>query len=159
MKPEVLIYNKEKIMYKKKKEWHFTEQAKNKISAYLAGWKDKYWEQMLRNSTLTFRSMNGIEYFENWFVKTNLLSYEIIKVKTKKITPAICDIVIKIEIEIDGKVESREYQVRLVQELEAYRASVNGVWGVNPPSSLRYLNRKDSYKVTVNKREKENKDA
>ena len=164
MKPEVLIYNKEKIMANKKITKHvekISEKVREKLTAYLNAWINMDWVKMLAKSTLTFKSMNSPSYFDNWMGKTQLLSFVIIEVKGKKATPAMCDVVVRVEVSFEGNAEIREYPVRLVQELEPYRASINGVWGVNPPSSLRFLNPGHSYKVTTNgeNKKKENKDA
>jgi hypothetical protein len=144
-----------------------TQQVKNMhkevrkvIRNYLNAWKKQDWEAMLKSSTKTFKAYNKSSYFADWFGKTKLISYKVIEIKTDVGVLAKCDVVIHFELMPAGKTdfetresEIRESEIRLIQEKAAYTASVNGVWGVNPPSSLRCLN--PDTKVAIPEREDE----
>lgn len=110
------------------------------IKSYFQGWKTKDWGRMLRASTLTFSRFNKEKYFDDWFGSIKLVSFGINEEVVKDSVPAIADVEVTVTIKIGKETIDKTCIVRMVQEKEAYLPSVNGIWGVNPPSSLRAIN-------------------
>lgn len=123
--------------------------VKAKLTEYLEAWKSKDWLGMLKASTHTFKVYNRPNYFDEWFGKSELLSYEILKEEPNNL-PAMQKVKVKVifkRTETEEQIEAT-YDINLVQEIEPYQPSINGTWGINPPSSLKYL---QTINVTIKK--------
>lgn len=110
------------------------------LKSYLIGWKNNDWKRMLKNSTATFKGFNKEDFFQQWFDKNKLLSFDINQIAGEEAIPAVADIEVTVTIKRDEEEISKTYTLRMIKEREAYMPSVNGRWGVNPPSSLKVFN-------------------
>jgi len=105
------------------------------VKAFCRAWKLGDHKAMLDSSTLTYRGYHKIKDIEVAFGSKTLIRF---KVKEKEtIVPAMVDIDVEIHYKQGTAKYNRITKVRCVCERQAFDASVNGSWGVNPISALR----------------------
>ena len=112
------------------------------VKKFFSALKRRRFTEALHFSTFTYQSNHKVsEIFHNWN-KKKITEIELIG--SKQIASAITDIQVKISYTF-GKTEFHQFiLVRCVCERAAYQAYSDGVWGVNPISTL-----KEDYKPAV----------
>jgi len=105
------------------------------LKKYLKTWEKRNLKEMLKHSTKTYRAYNNENNLDEFMGSKKLLSFKIDD-------PVILgDAMVEIPVEItysQGEEKfTKQIKPRIVCEIAAYQASVNGTWGVNPISAFK----------------------
>lgn len=109
------------------------------LQEFLFGWKNRDWNKMLKHSQITWKSTqeDAVEKLKSFFAFRDLEMFEVLE--SKKVSDMCMDVsaVIKYSFE---KAKIKKIRARVIREIEPYRPSESGTWGVNPISVLRECN-------------------
>ena len=105
--------------------------AVNTVAKFMNAWKNSDWAGMLENSQITWRSKrdNNSELLKNWFYLKDLLTFKILKIN--QISDSFVDVLLSIRYAFgDSKLKETKIRARIICEIEPYKPSKNGGWGV-----------------------------
>ena len=108
------------------------------LKNFMNAWKDSNWSDMLENTQKTWRSKetNNSELLKNWFYLKDLLTFKVLKIN--QISESCVDVLLGISYMFgDSKIKETKIRDRVICEIEPYKPSKDGTWGVNPVSILR----------------------
>lgn len=109
------------------------QKAKEVLVKFLNYWKDNNYKEMYELTTKTWKSNNTKANLKN-IIPNRIKSYKITEISES--TSCVYDIDVTVRIKgLDKKIK-----VRLISEIEEYRPSLDGGFGVNPVSVIRNLN-------------------
>lgn len=107
------------------------------LAEFLVSWQRKDWNRMIRFTQKTWCSVqkNPAETLNAWYGFKDLLGAEI---KDKSIVSNVfVDIKATFYYAIGSEVQKKTITATLVREVAPYTPSPQGVWGVNPTSTLK----------------------
>lgn len=113
----------------------FKEKLEQKVKAFFDAWIKHDFFEMLKNTTLTYRAYHVAQNIKDWYDKKNLIEYNI--KRSMKVTEAMYDVTVEIHYKIGNMERNRLVTARATCEIQAFDASVNGSWGINPISVLK----------------------
>jgi hypothetical protein len=109
------------------------------LKNFMNAWKDSNWPEMFENSQITWRSRGrnkSIDLLKGWFHLKDLTTFKILK--TEKISDSCVDITLKISyLYYVSNLKEVKIKARVICEIEPYKPSKDGIWGVNPVGILR----------------------
>jgi len=108
------------------------------LTKFMNAWKDNNWSEMLKNTQKTWRSKenNNSELLKDWFYLKDLLTFKVLKIEA--ISNSCVDILLSISyIFSDSELKEMKIRARVICEIEPYKPSPTGEWGVNPIGILR----------------------
>lgn len=108
------------------------------LTKFMNAWKDSNWSEMLKNTQKTWRSKenNNSELLKDWFHLKDLLTFKVIKIEA--ISNSCVDVLLGISyVFSDSELKEVKIRARMICEIEPYKPSEDGEWGVNPIGILR----------------------
>jgi uncharacterized protein with HEPN domain len=108
------------------------------LKEYLKAWKNRDYELMFRKSQKTYRAVHRDRKeadIEAFIGSKELTSYKL--GDPLELGEAMVEIPVEIYYQQQKEKYHKMIKVRVIKEIEAYKPSVNGTWGVNPISAFR----------------------
>lgn len=112
---------------------------KERTEEFLKAWKNRKWKKLMSMLQITWNkthSRKERKKIRSLFQEYGISEYTILS--DKKIGPCMYDVQSRI---VRKSGIRQEITIRLVCEIEPYKPSLDGTWGVNPISCLRIKNR------------------
>jgi hypothetical protein len=110
------------------------KEAREKLKQFLDAWKNKDIPAMYEACQKTWKATHGYDLLEH-FATFDISGYRITgSVEAQKGIVADCTFTITV-----NNKQSKPGKVRILCELEPYKASPKGTWGVNPVSATSIL--------------------
>jgi len=111
--------------------------AMETLKKFMKAWKDRDWSEMFKYTQKTWQSKEGNNppLLMDWLGPRKLTKTEIIGVN--KISDSCVDVTLKIGYLFISNLKEVKIKARIICEIEPYKPSKDGEWGVNPVSILR----------------------
>lgn len=107
------------------------EKAKTVLEKYLKAWMQKDYLKMYKHCQITWQGDHSQKNLEKLYKDINLSEYSIMEM----VEQGTAALRVGVLATING--EKCTFDAMVICEVGAYAPSVNGVWGVNPISTLK----------------------
>lgn len=111
------------------------DKAKQALEKFLEAWKDSNYTKQLKPCQITYKHDHTKKDIEKMFKGLPIKDFKVLAIDTLR--DWICNISFTVTAVTAKGIVKKKGKARLVCEKAAFKPDSNGIWGVNPISTIR----------------------